>query len=110
MARQCRESGRESVGPRRHLHGHGHDVVDDEGHSRDLGHLDAEVLPRHHVRAAGSRVDHDDFAVGEGDEEKHDYDGERDRQQEAEGRYADGPHEHEEDLLGPIGGRGDAVR
>ena len=98
------------VGPGRHLHGDGDDVVDDQGDGGDLGHLDPEVLPGHDIRAAGAGVDHDDLSVGEGDEEQHDDDGQCDGQKQAEGRHADGPHEHEEDLLGPIGGRRDAVR
>ncbi len=104
------EGGGHGVGPRRHLHGDCHDVVDDQGHCRDLCHLHAEVLPGHDVGAAGSRVDHDDLSVRERHEEKDDYHGERDGQKEGEGGDTYGSDEHEKDLLGSIGGGGDAVR
>ena len=108
--RKRREGGGQGVRPGGCLHGDGHDVVDDQGDGGHLGHLHAEVLPGHDVRAAGSRVDHHDLAVREGDEEQHDDDGEGDREQKAESGDADGLHELEKDLLGPVRRRRDAVR
>ena len=97
------------VGAGRGLHRDGDDVVDDEGDGGDLGDARTEVLAGDDVGAAGLRVDHDDLAVRERDEEQHRDDGEGDRQQQAEGGDADGRDEHGEDLLGAVGGRGDAV-
>ena len=107
---QRREGGGEGICPGGCLHGDGHDVVDDQGDGGHLSHLHAEVVPGHDVRTAGSRVDHHDLSVGEGDEEQHDDDREGDRQEKAEGGDADRLHQFEKDLLGAVRGRRDAVR
>ena len=104
------EGGGHSVGPCRHLHGDCHDVVDDQRDGGNLCHLHAEILPGHDVRPAGTRVDHDNLSVREGDEQEHDDDGQGYGQKEGEGSNTDCPDQHEEDLLGSISGGGDTVR
>ena len=96
--------------PGGHRHGHGQRVVDEQGHGRDLGHGEAEVLPGHHVGAAGLGVDLHHLEVREGDEQQHEdhRDGHRDDQRV--GRRPDGDDQGDEHLLGGVGRRGDDVR
>ncbi len=75
---QRRERRRQRVGPGGDLDRDGDRVVDEQ---RDGGHLcdsRAEVVPGNHVRAARSGVDHHHFSIGEGDEDEHQQQGERD--------------------------------
>ena len=96
--------------PGRDLDGDGDHVVDQQRHRADLRDARAEVLPRHDVRAARPDVDHDDLAVGEHHERHHQQDDQRQRQDQRERRQAGDRQQRDEDLLGAVRRRGDAVR
>ena len=63
----------------RRLHGHRDRVVDQQRHRGDLGHPRPEVVPGHHVGAAGLRVVLDHVEVRQGHEEEDAENGQGDR-------------------------------
>ena len=104
------EGGGDRGRARRGLHRHGHHVVDEQRDRAHLGDPRAEVLPRHHVRAARPDVDHDDLAVGQQHQHHDEQDDQRHGQEQGERGQADRGHQHDQDLLGAVGGGGDPVR
>ncbi len=94
---------------RRHLDRHRDHVVDQQRDRADLRDPRAEVLPGHHVGAAGPDVDHDDLAVREHHERHHEQDDQGQRQDQGERRQAGHRQQRDQDLLGAVGGGGDAV-
>ncbi len=105
-----RERGRDRGNAGRHRHGDREHVVDEQRAARDERGRDAEVLPRHDVRAAAARIGEEGLAVARRDDgEQHD-DDQRQRHQVAEGEHARHGHQDEEDLLGRVGRGGDRVR
>ncbi len=105
-----REGGGYRGGPRRDLDRHGHHVVDEQRDRAHLGDARAEVLPRHHVRSARPDIDHHDLAVGQQHEHHDEQDDQCHGQDQAERGDAHRGHQHDEDLLGAVGGGGDPVR
>ena len=97
---ELRERGHDRRAARRRLDRDRDHVVDQQRDRGDLGHPWAEVLPRHHVRAAGPGVDGHDLAV----EQHHQRDPEQDhaghRQQDRESRrVAQDLHQLDQDFL-----------
>ena len=92
-------------------HRDGEDVVDEQGRAGDQRRDRAEVLLGDDVGAAAARVGEDRLAVAGDDDRQQDGDDQRDRHQVVERRHADaGLHgEHQDDLLGGVGGGGDRV-
>jgi hypothetical protein len=98
-------------GARGDLHRHRDHVVDEQGNGGDLGHPGAEVVPGHHVGAAGPGVDGDHLAVGQHDQghhEQHDAGQRQDQRERGDEQAA--LEQLDEDFLGAVGRGGDPVR
>ena len=91
------------------LHRDRHDVVDQQRDRGDLGHLVAEVLPAHDVRAAGPGVDHHHLAVGQRHQHQDDQDHRGHRGQDVEAGQAEHTEQDDQHLLGAVGRGRDAV-
>ena len=89
--------------------GYRHDVVDEQGDRADLGDARPEVLPRDHVGTAGPDVDHHDLAVGQHHEHHDEQDHQRHGQDEAERRDPGQRQQRDEDFLGAVRRRRDAI-
>jgi len=105
-----RDRGDHRDGAGRDLDGHRDHIVDQQRHGGDLGDPGPEVLPGHHVGAAGPDVDHHHLAVGQHHQRHHHEDDQRHRQDEGEGRQPRQRQQRDQDLLRAVGGGGDAVR
>ena len=92
----------------RDAHGHGQDVVDDQGRPGDRGDQAAEVVPADHIGPARGAVGLDDLPIRQHQDAEQPGDGDRDRQGQPD-RGRPGEHQDQEDLLGGIGGGGDRV-
>ncbi len=75
--RKCRGDLRHTRGDG---HGHGQDVVGEQGRAGRLGGQLAQVVARDDVGAAAARVGMDRLFVGKGDNRQQDRDGDRDRE------------------------------
>jgi hypothetical protein len=71
-------------GARRDLHRDGNHVVDEQRGGGYLCHPGAEVLPGHHIGAAGTGVGHHHLPVGRGDQNQDEQDHTGDRQEKGE--------------------------
>ena len=100
--REERSGRRERRGAGRDGHGDGEDVVGEERDAGELRGQDAEVVARHHVRAARRRVGLDRLAVRQDQEPEHDEQGNRDRNDEHERGQADERQQVAQDLLGRV--------
>ncbi len=106
---QARDGARQGGRARRRLHGDRDGVVDQERYRGDLGDPPAEVVPGHHVGAAGLCVELDDVEIRERHEEEDAEDGHGDRDDQGERSQPDVRHELGQHLLGPVGRGRDAV-
>ena len=73
---------------RRHRHGHGEDVADEQRRAGHLGGDDAEVVAGDEVGAAGRRVRLDRLPVGQDQQAEHHQQGDGDRHHQREGGQA----------------------
>jgi hypothetical protein len=93
----------------RHAHRHGEHVVDQQRGGAHRGHEVAEVVPGHHVGAAALRVGGDHLPVGQHQDQQQHRHARRQRQGQPDRGPARGD-QHEQHLLGRVGGGGDRVR
>ena len=106
---QCREGGQDRGAAGRVLHRDRDHVVHHQRHGRDLGDPRAEVLPGHHVGAAGPGVDRHHLAVGQHDQEDAEQDHPGQRHQQRERDQAEERQQFVQDQLGAVVRRRDPV-
>ena len=106
IGRDRRRHRRRSRG---HLDRHRDHVVDQQRDRADLRDPRAEVLPGHHVGAAGPDVDHDDLAVGQHHQRHHEQDDQGHREDQGERGQARHRDQRDQDFLGAVGGGRDPV-
>ena len=92
----------DGVGAGRHRDSHCDGVADQQGGAGNLGDVRPEVVPAHHVRAAGLRVGLDDIPVADRHHGQYGQDEQGCRRDQGEGRQPADGNQDPQDLLGGV--------